>query len=80
MFGGEKREDDEGEGKRKRSAREAEAGSATPKRGGGGAFQRAEPREGSRAEGVDLRARTSGQRDFTLSHPPAPQINGLQPF
>lgn len=47
---------------------------------GGGAFQRAEPREGSRAEGVDLRARTSGQRDFTLSHPPAPQINGLQPF
>lgn len=79
MFGGGKREDDEGEGKRKRSAREAEAGSATPK-GDGGAFQRAEPREGSRAEGVDLRARTSGQRDFTLSHPPAPQINGLQPF
>lgn len=36
MFGGEKREDDEGEGKRKRSAREAEVGSATPKRGGGG--------------------------------------------
>lgn len=46
----------------------------------GGAFQRAEPHEGSRAEGVDLRARTTGQRDFSLSRPPAPQINGLQPL
>lgn len=50
------------------------------RRKGREAFQKAEPREGSRAEGVDLRARTTGQRDFTLSHPPAPQINGLQPF
>lgn len=69
------REDDEGEEKRKRCARKQEV-----LRREGGAFQRAEPREGSRAEGVDLRARTTGQRDFTLSHPPAPQINGLQPL
>lgn len=50
------------------------------RREGRGAFQRAETGEGSRAEGVDLGARTTGQRDFTLSHPPAPQINGLQTF
>lgn len=44
------------------------------------AFQRAEaePCEGPSTVGVELHARTTGPRDFTLSHPPAPQINGLQ--
>lgn len=50
MFGVEKREDDEGEEKRKRSAREAEAGSAA-QRGEGGHF-----RGQNHARGQELRA------------------------
>lgn len=78
MFGGEK-EKMMKERKKERGVPER-LKQEVQRREGRGAFQRAEPREGSRAEGVDLRARTTGQRDFTHCHPPAPQINGLQPF